>query len=43
MGLHVEGCLIGVTKTHEGYTWRSTGNVTKNIQVTCGMLQETQI
>ena len=29
MGLHVEGCLVGVTKIHEGYTWRLTGNATK--------------
>ena len=29
MGLHMEGCLIGVTKTQEGYMWRSRRNVTK--------------
>ena len=29
MGLHVEGHLLGATKTCEGYTWRLTGNVTK--------------
>ena len=25
----MEGFLIGVTKTHEDYTWRSIGNATK--------------
>ena len=29
MGLHVEGYVIGVTKTHEGYMWRSTKNATE--------------
>ena len=29
MGLHMEGHLIGVTKTHEGYTWRLTKNMTE--------------
>ena len=27
--VHMEGCLIGVTKIHGGYTWRLTGNATK--------------
>ena len=25
----MEGCLIGATKMHEGFMWRSTGNMTK--------------
>ena len=29
MGLHMEGHLKGMTKTCEGYMWRSTGNATK--------------
>ena len=29
MGLHMEGHLIGVTKTCEGYMWRLTRNMTK--------------
>ena len=29
VGLHKEGHYIGVTKMHEGYMWRSTGNMTK--------------
>ena len=29
MGLHVEGHYIGVTKMCEGYTLRSTGNMTE--------------
>ena len=43
MGLHVEGCLIGVTKMCEGYMWRSTGNTTERHTSYNGVLQEIQI
>ena len=44
MGLHMESHYVGVTKTCEGYMWRSIGNATeKHASYTWNISQEIQI